>query len=102
MEGVGKGARTLLSAVIALIHADRSVRAPGRRQLRQPPIHYQHLTELPDHDIVGLQVAVQHAPAMGEGDGVANLAENEEKPLQRIFAEGSGIFFPQILEDGSE
>jgi hypothetical protein len=44
--------------------------------LRQAPVHHQHLPEVPDHDVVGLEVAVDDAPRVGKADGVAGLEED--------------------------
>src|SRR4051794_783219 len=39
---------------------------PARRELRQPPIDDQRLAELAEHDVGGLQVAVDHALTVRE------------------------------------
>lgn len=70
------------------------------QQLRQSPIHHQHLTELADHDVLRLEVAMQHALAVGEGDGVADFAEDAEQAREWEVAESFGDFFAQIGEDG--
>ena len=38
-----------------------------------------------EHDVLRLEVAVDHALAVGEGDGVAHFLENGEQRGQRIF-----------------
>ena len=45
---------------------------------------------------------MQHALAVGEGDGVADFAENRQQAVERVVAEGFGHLFAQIGEDGVE
>ena len=42
------------------------------------------------------------APAVRKGDGVADLAENEQQAIQREVAQGRGILAAQIVQDGLE
>ena len=53
--------------------------------LRDAPVHHQHLAERPHHDVLGLQVAVDHAVGVGEGDRLAD-AQEEAQPLARAAA----------------
>jgi len=45
------------------------------------PVHHQHLSEGSEHDVLRLEVAVQDASGVGEGDGVADLPE-QMQPLR--------------------
>ena len=44
--------------------------------LREPPVQQQNLTIRPDQDIVGFNVAVQHADSVGIAQRVANLQDD--------------------------
>jgi len=46
---------------------------------RNAPIHDEDLTEFADHDVFGLQVAVNDADAMGMSDGIADAGKNVEQ-----------------------
>ena len=50
-------------------------------RLREPPIDDQGLTVIADDDVRRLQVAVQHAAAVGVVDGIANVDEPAQQPL---------------------
>ena len=57
-----------------------------RRRLdeaRDPPVHDEHLAERADHDVLGLQVAVDHAVRVRERDGIADALEDAEALRQR-------------------
>src|SRR5690242_19440878 len=41
----------------------------------EAPIHNEHVAELADHDVIGLQIAVNDAAAVREPDGLANAGE---------------------------
>jgi hypothetical protein len=45
----------------------------------QAPIHDLYLAEAADHDVARLQVAVDYAPRMGIGHGLANLLEDAQE-----------------------
>ena len=49
----------------------------------QAPVHHQDLAELADHEVVGLEVAVHHAAAVGEGHGLADAGEGVEEAAER-------------------
>ena len=40
------------------------------------PVHHIDLAEVADHDVLRLDIAVDHAPAVGEGHRIADLAED--------------------------
>ena len=76
-----------------------SVRSPavGMRsllanRLGQAPVDDQRLAVFAEHDVAGLQIAVQHAAAVGVFDGVADVDEalqqlaQFERPLARLRA----------------
>ena len=71
-------------------------RAPGRgagQHLGQPPVHDLDLAEGADHDVGRLQVAVDHAPAVGEADRLADLRERLQEPrlVGRLQFGGQGL-----------
>jgi hypothetical protein len=43
--------------------------------LRETPVHHQHLAVVAEHDVLGLQIAVDDALAVREGERVADLLE---------------------------
>ena len=45
----------------------------------QAPVHDEDLAELPDHDVLGLEVAVDDPPAVGVADGVDHLEEDAQQ-----------------------
>jgi hypothetical protein len=47
--------------------------------LREAPVHDEHLAEVADHDVRGLEVAVDHAAGVSVGHPVANLEEDLKK-----------------------
>ena len=59
-------------------------RAPRREDLGQAPVHHLHLAEIADHDVRGLQVAVDHAPGMGIGHRLADILEDPQEPGQLV------------------
>ena len=50
--------------------------------LGQAPVDDQRLAVLAEHDVARLQVAVQHAAAVGVGDRVADVEEPPQQPPQ--------------------
>ena len=50
---------------------------------RQAPVHHQHLAELADHEVVGLEIAVHHPAAVGERDRLADAREGVEEAAER-------------------
>ena len=62
------------------VASEASLRAPSAgRRLGQAPVDDQRLAVLAEHDVARLQVAVQHAPAVGIGDRVADVDEPPEE-----------------------
>ena len=51
--------------------------------LGEAPVDHQRLAERAQEDVAGLQIAVDHAPAVGIGDGVADGDEPAQQPPQR-------------------
>ncbi len=51
---------------------------------RQAPVHQHHLAEIPEHHVLGFQVAVQHAAGVGKGDGVGHLHQDLQVLGQRL------------------
>ena len=52
-------------------------------RLGQAPVDHQRLAVLAEHDVARLEVAVQHAPAVGVGDRVADVDEPPQQLAQR-------------------
>ena len=55
---------------------------------RQPPVHHEDLAEAAEHDVFRLQVAVDHAVGVGEGDRVSHFHENRQVLGQRLLGQG--------------
>src|SRR5690606_29316178 len=50
----------------------------------QAPVDNVDLAELADHDVVGLEVAVHDAAAMGKAHRVEHLHEDAQVPLEQV------------------
>ena len=61
---------------------------PKREDLGAAPVHDVDLAEAADEDVAGLDVAVEDAAAVGEGDGVAGLEEDGEASVQALGVAG--------------
>jgi hypothetical protein len=48
------------------------------------PVHHVDLAQLPDHDVLGLEVAVDDAARVREVDRVAHLHEHAQVPLEQV------------------
>ena len=72
--------------------ASRGLGAP----FEEPPVHHVHLTELAEHDVLRLEIAVQKTARMGEGHRFAHAEEGLEQGGQRF---GPGISRSRLLED---
>jgi hypothetical protein len=70
---------------------DETAREVGRGRVlfrddfRETPVHDEHAAEVAEHDVFRLEIAVDDALAVGEGDGIADLLEDGEERGQRIF-----------------
>ena len=60
--------------------------------LGQAPVHHQRLAMLAHDDVARLEVAVQHAPAVGVVDGVADVHESPQQ-LAQLQRPPAGVFF---------
>ena len=72
-------------------HDDRSrVFIVAAHLTGQTPVQHDCLTVLAQHDVVWLEVAMNHASGMRIGDGVAHAQENTEQPpfSKRVFIPG--------------
>ncbi|MFT3770046.1 MAG: hypothetical protein QM820_31850 [Minicystis sp.] len=72
----------------------------------QAPVHHQDLAELADHEVVGLEIAVHHAAAVGEGDRLGDAREAVEQAAERPPAgrldEGAGVRGAvHLVDDGA-
>jgi len=47
--------------------------------LGQPPIHHQHLAEVAEHDVLGLEIAMDHSARVRGGHGVAHFLKGREQ-----------------------
>ena len=56
-----------------------------RRDQRQAPVHHQHFAVLAEHDVLGLEVAMNDAARVGEADGVGHLQQDFEVLWQRFL-----------------
>ena len=74
------------------------VRLALPEDLREPPVDHLHLAEGADHDVRRLEVAVDHAPRVGVGDGLADLLEDGEEPAEVV---ASGRAAPPAARRGS-
>ena len=64
--------------------------------LEEPPIHDVHLAKLTDHDVLRLEVAVQHATGMREGNRFANAQKSLEERRKWL---GLGRAPPHLVQD---
>ena len=48
------------------------------RDPRQPPVHHQHFAEVAEHDVFGLQVAVNDAARVGERHGIGDAQQDAQ------------------------
>ena len=52
---------------------------------RLPPVDNQNLTELPKHDVVGFEIAVQNVLRVSKGDRVDDILEDLKIFFQRLI-----------------
>ena len=55
----------------------------GRADMHQPPVHHEHLSEAADHDVVRLDVPVQHPAVVCVGQGLTDPPEHREQSPHR-------------------
>ena len=57
------------------------IRLTGDRahHLGEAPVHHEHLAEAPDHDVVGLEIPVDHPPGVGVGNRLADGVEHVDE-----------------------
>ena len=67
--------------------------------LRQPPVEHVHLAEIADHDVVGLEVAVDDAARVRELDGETHAGERREQLVARPLAHGRRDAAVQLADD---
>jgi hypothetical protein len=53
---------------------------PPADHLRQPPVHDLDFAEGPDHDVVRLEVTMNHVVGVGVRDGLSDLLEDGQEP----------------------
>ena len=64
------------------------------------PVQHESLTVFTQHDILGLQVAMNHTARMCVGDGVADAQKDVEQPPFRERVFGSSLFRRVVLAYG--
>ena len=86
-ESEDVGSRVERRHVAALLlgrHVPRSAENGARRlggsaqSLRQPPVHHEDLSERADHDVLGLEVAMQDAAVVRERDRLDDALKDAE------------------------
>jgi hypothetical protein len=72
--------------------------ATGRRlqHLGESPIHDLHLAKRPDHDVLRLEVAVDHVASVGVGQRLAHLLEDAQET--RLIVHRLGPFEQQVVK----
>ena len=60
----------------------------GRHHPRDAPVHQIDLTIVADHHVLGLEIAVDHAAAVRERDGVEHLEVHVEQAQQLVVLDG--------------
>ena len=79
-----------VSLVVGWPASASSAAPPSAQDLGQAPVHHLDLAERADHDVRGLQVAVDHAAGVGIGHRLADLLEDREEPGQ-VVGRGSAL-----------
>ena len=69
-------------------------------EFREPPVHHEHFAELAHHDVLRLQVAVNHAARVRKRHGIAHLAEHPEQPPDAVLLRRVRHAVADVLEDG--
>gem|GEM_PF-4482665 len=69
------------------------------KQLGNAPVHDQDLTELADHDVLRLQVAVDDVAGVREGQRVADFAKDGEQTIQRVVLQRVLLLLAQVIND---
>ncbi|MFO0799706.1 MAG: hypothetical protein U0804_19725 [Gemmataceae bacterium] len=64
--------------------------AADAEHLGQPPVHHLHLAEGADHDVRGLEVAVDHVVGVGVPDGLAHRLEHGHEPAAVVGRVAAG------------
>jgi hypothetical protein len=90
--------------------ADRSGDPLDRRTLdprvledaRDAPVEHVHLAEVAEHDVLGLEVAVNHTTAVGERYGLAHATHRRQQAPPRVGLRGGGVAAPKPLDDCGE
>src|SRR5690606_17951104 len=49
-----------------------------------PPVHHVQYAQLPDPDVLGLEITLDDAPRVGEVDRVTDLHQHAQVPLQEV------------------
>ena len=77
-------------------------RSGGADRLRDSPVHEEHFAEGAHHDVGRLDVAVNEAPLVREGERVEELPEDVQAPLERPVSVRRRVARLQALEDRLE
>src|SRR5258705_11660833 len=68
----------------------------GAQHLCHAPVHDQHFAERTNHDVFGLQIAVDDASRVCEGDGFTHLLKDAQHVVKRSCA-FRGLIEPRAL-----
>ena len=97
VEGAAAGSRRLGSAVLCRGVGGLIVELP-----REAPVHDGDLAPRPDHDVRGLDVAVDHAARVGVGDRLEHAEEDLDPPLEAEARVGERVAGGELLDDRLE
>ena len=90
----GAGHRDLARRSLPVHQFGLTVQHPG-----DAPVHDDDLAVGPEHDVVGLEIPVHHAPPVGVGDGLADLQERGQQPVGGPGGEGLGLTGSELVQD---
>jgi hypothetical protein len=88
--------RRLTTTVPAATVASGSDGPPLAEHLGQPPVHHLHLAEATDHDVGGLEVAVDHPVRVGVRHRLARLLKHRHEPPPVVA--GVGAVLEEVVE----
>ncbi len=71
-------------------------------ELGQAPVEHDDLAEAAQNDVLGFEIAVDHAPGMGVADGVADLEKGAQQPLEGERLRGLACAVAMEVAEGVE
>ena len=69
-----------------------------RHDFRQPPVHDQDLTEVSDHDVAGLEVAVDDPAGVGKGHRLTDVVEGADETSEGPLTGPAMVLDDDLLE----